>query len=139
MVEGTQVLSEERPCGEALASARADGRATHPSRWPSLVALLDLSRELSNILVPVQPRPEFREELYGRLLVEARRQHALQMLALPAVSPALEESRTMSLLAYLGYGPEGRRWIIGAAAVGSAASLVGLLAYVRSRRHGKVA
>jgi len=139
MVEGTPVLSEERHCAEAIASARADGLATRPSRWLSLVALLDLSRELSNILVPVQLRPEFREELYGRLLVEARRQQALQMLALPIGSLALEESRTMSLRAHLGYGPEGRRWIIGAAAVGSAASLVGLLAYVRIRRHGKVA
>jgi hypothetical protein len=139
MAEGTQVLGEERRCAEAIASARVDGLATHPSRWPSLVAMLDLSRELSNILVPVQPRPEFREELYGRLLVEARRQQALQMLALPAGSLALEESRTMSNRADLGYGLESRRWIIGAAAVGSAASLVGLLAYVRSRRHGKVA
>jgi hypothetical protein len=139
MAEGTQTLSDQRCCGEAVASVRADGLVTHPSRRPSLAVLLDLSRELSHVLVPVQLRPEFREELYGRLLIEARRQQALQMLALPAGSPALEEPRTMSYRAYLGYGPEGRRWIIGAAAVGSAASLVGLLAYVRSRRHGKVA
>ena len=139
MAEGTQVLSKGRRASEEIASAREGGPATHPARWPSLVGLLDLSRELSNILVPIQPRPEFREELYDRLLIEARRRQALQILALPAEPLALEESRTASLRAYLGYGPESRRWIIGAAAVGSAASLVGLLAYVRNRRHGTAA
>jgi hypothetical protein len=110
------------------------------SRWLPLAALLDLSRELSKILVPVEPRPEYQAELQRRLLHEARRQQALRLLALPAGStPVLEEPRTMIRRVYLEYGPGRRRWIVGAAAVGSAASLVGLLAYVRSRRQGKAA
>jgi hypothetical protein len=90
--------------------------------------------------VTVHPRIEFREVLYGQLLVEARRQQALRMLSLPLGStPAWEESRTEDHHILRGYGPGGRRWIIGAAAVGSAASVVGLLAYVRSRRQRKAA
>jgi hypothetical protein len=106
----------------------------------SIASLLDLSRELRSALVIVQPRPEFREDLYGRLLVEARRQQALRMLSLP-VGPAsnLEDTRTTVHRFHLAYGLGGRRWVIGAAAVGSAASVVGLLAYVRSRRHGRAA
>jgi hypothetical protein len=109
-------------------------------RGLSLASLLDLSRELRDVLVIVQPRPQFREELYDNLLAEAHRQQAMRTLSLPAVSiVGLEGSQTIVRRVHLGYGTTGRRWIIGAAAVGSAASLVGLLAYVRNRRHGKAA
>jgi hypothetical protein len=140
MAEDTQVLNDERHRAEAMASHNTGGLAMPSERWLPLAALLDLSRELSNILVPVQPTPEYRAELYRRLLTEAHRQQALRLLSLPVGSiPAPEESRTMIRRVYLEYGPGGRRWIVGVAAVGSAASLVGLLAYVRSRRHGKAA
>jgi len=140
MVGDTQLLNDERHRAEAMASHNVAGLAKPSSRWLPLAALLDLSRELSNILVPVQPRSEYQAELYRRLLTEARRQQALRMLSLYSGStPAPEEPRTMIHRIHLEYGAGGRRWIIGAAAVGSAASLVGLLAYVRSRRHGKVA
>ena len=139
MAADTQIPHDERRSVEAAADPRVAGLTVTPPSWPSLAALLDLSRELSRVLVPVRPRPEYREELYRRLLAEAHRQEALRLLSLPAGStPELAASQTIH---WLGPGDRsgGRRWIIGAAAVGSAASLVGLLAYVRIRRHGKAA
>jgi len=131
--------NDDRRAGTMVSDA-ADDRASPRPHGLSLAALLDLSRELRSVLVAVQPRAEFREALYGQLLVEARRQQALRMLSLPVGStPARGESRTTVQRIHAGYGAGGRRWIIGAAAVGSAASVVGVLAYVRSRHHGKAA
>jgi hypothetical protein len=140
MAEDTQFLNDERHRAEAMAGYNAGGLAMPSSRWLPLASLLDISRELSNIFVPLQPRPEYQAELYRRLITEARRQQALRMLSLSARStPVPDEFRTMMHRVHPEYGSGGMRWIIGAAAVGSAASLVGLLAYVRSRRHGKAA
>lgn len=139
MAEIPRVPNDE-DCTAAMASDAVGAPASSPAGWLSLAPLLDLSRELRSVLVVVQPRPEFRQELYGHLLVKARRQQALQMLSLPiGSSQAQGGSRTTVRRIHPRYGPGGRRWIIRAAAVGSAASVVGLLAYVRSRRHGKVA
>jgi hypothetical protein len=140
MAADTHVRDDERGSVDAMAGHNAVGLVTPHSRQPSLAALLDLSREMSKTLVPVQPRPEYRSELYRRLLAEARRQQALRALALPAGSAgSMEETQTMFPRVYLESGSSGRRWLIGAAAVGSAASLVGLWAYVQMRRHGKAA
>jgi hypothetical protein len=112
----------------------------------SVTWLLDLSRELSNLLVLLHLRPEFRDELYRQLLVEARRQQALRVLSLTGddvggqarESVALrEESNGMTRRHQLDSGPTNRRWIIGAA-VGSASAL-GLLVLVRNRRHRRAA
>jgi len=139
MTEAPQVSNDEG-CAAAMVGDAASVPASTRSRWLSLGPLLDLSRELRSVLVVVQPRPEFREELYRHLLVEARRQQALRMLSLPVESsPVPEESWLFVDRIHSGHGPGGRRWIIGAAAVGSAASLVGLLAYVRSHRHARTA
>jgi hypothetical protein len=139
MTEASQVLNDEGRAAATVSDA-AGVPASTQSRWLSLGPLLDLSRDLRSVLVVVQPRPDFREELYRHLLVEARRQQALRTLSLPVESsPVPQESWTLVHRIYSGHGPGGRRWIIGAAAVGSAASLVGLVAYVRSHRHAKTA
>jgi hypothetical protein len=138
MADTSRFLDQEQRIAERASAVAVD--AVPRSRGVSLAALLDLSRELRGVLVAVQPRLEFREELYGHLLVEARRQQALRILSQPVASDfALEDSQTSVRRIYPPYGSGSRRWIIGAAAVGSAASLVGLLAYVRVRRHGNVA
>jgi hypothetical protein len=152
MAEKSQVVA-----GPPLSSATAERRAaaiagadgsravSAPSPWLPLASLLELSRELSHLLVLVQPRPEFRAELYRRLLAEARRQQAMRLLSLQpngaGMSPdapafASEEQFAMMHRVQVDYGTANKRWIIGAAAVGSA-SLLGLLVYVRSRRHGR--
>jgi hypothetical protein len=134
-----RILDDEQRTSAGVSDAVGVAITSRPAGI-SLASLLDLSRELRGVLVAVQPRPEFREELYSHLLVEARRQQALRILSLRVGSdPVLEESQAIVHRIYLGDGPGSRRWIIGAAAVGSAASLVGLLAYVRSRRHGNAA
>jgi hypothetical protein len=136
MAETLQIHNDERRSA-AMASNAAGVSTSSQSHGLSLAALLDLSRELRSLLVAVRPRPEFREELYDHLLVEARRQRVQRMLSLPVESAAvLGKPWTTVHRIPLGYGLSSRRWIIGAAAVGSAASVVGLLAYVRSRRHG---
>jgi hypothetical protein len=139
MAENLRILDDGHRAA-AAANDTAGVPALPSSQGLSLASLLDLSRELRSVLVMAQPRAEFREALYGQLLVEARRQQALRMLSLSIGStPSYGESPTTVQRAHLGYGSGGRRWIIGAAAVGSAASVVGLLAYVRSRRQGKAA
>jgi hypothetical protein len=151
MAEKSQVISgppisaaiSEQRAATAGAEARRPGSS--PSPWLPLASLLDLSRELSHLLVFVQLRPEFRAELHRRLLAEARRQQALRTLSLQPNSAgtwldgsasAPEGQLAMMRRVEVDYGTANRRWIIGAAAVGSA-SLLGLLVYVRSRRHGR--
>jgi hypothetical protein len=139
MAETLRILDDEQRTAARVGDA-VGASATFRSPGKSLASLLDLSRELRGVLVAVQPRPEFREELCGRLLVEARRQQALRILSLPVGSDlALGESQAIVHRIHPTYPSGSRRWIIGAAAVGSAASLVGLLAYVRNHRHGNAA
>ena len=112
----------------------------------TLAPLLLLAQEIAALLVPVKPRPDFRRQLHHSLLAEARRDQALRTLSLPATTP---ESRwadpqgevALSLQAlhervidWSGQAAASdsvdRRWVWGAAAVGSAVSLVGIVAYV---------
>jgi hypothetical protein len=139
MAEILRILNDEqRPVSPEGDAARIAESARPPGM--SLASLLDLSRELRGMLLAVQPRAEFRDELYEHLLIEARQQQALRSLSLPVgPDPALREPQTIVRRIYPGYAPGSRRWLLGAAAVGSAASVVGLLAYVRSRRHGSAA
>ena len=91
----------------------------------SVVPFLALARELGALLVPVQPRADFRTELERSLLAQARQQNAQARLV-----PVLVEGRD---------GLE-RRWVVvgaaaaAAAAVGSAVSIAGIVVYVRRRR-----
>jgi hypothetical protein len=137
---GTDPSRDEAQRETKRVSEPAELAAAAHARRLSLATLLDLSRELTGVLIAVQPRAAFRADLYSRLLVEARRQQAVRTLSLPDRSDFdLDESWVVVRRSYLGYGTGGRRWLLGAAAVGSAASVVGLLAFVRSRRHGRAA
>jgi hypothetical protein len=90
----------------------------------SVMPFLALARELAALLVPMQPRQAFRDDLEATLVAEARQQNA--QLALTGY-PIVEIERV---------GGE-RRWVIGAAAaaaVGSAVSIAGIVAYVLMHR-----
>jgi hypothetical protein len=132
---------------EPIASPDSSRPALPPSSWLPLSSLLDLSRELSHLLVLVQPRPAFEAELYRHLVAEARRRQAVRMLSLgqnygsvlpDGLTCTQEEPFGIMRPMQTGDEPSSRRWIIGAAAVGSA-SLLGLVVLVRSRRHRRVA
>lgn len=90
-----------------------------------LMPFLSLARDLAALLVPVRPRADFRTGLQRNLMAAAQQQAAHDRLfdAIPAVSSAQEN----------------RRWIWGAATVGSAVSLAGIAAYVWLQRHRQAA
>lgn len=80
--------------------------------------LLDLAEELQGILTPVEPSTNFRRRLHGELLLEAQRRHM-------ELTPSLFQQHRKGIL-------------IGAAAVGSVASVVGVIvAFVLRLRHGR--
>ena len=81
--------------------------------------LLDLAEQLQGILIPVEPNAHFRRRLHGELLLEAQ-QRQLE----PEVS-LLQQHR--------------KGILIGAAAIGSVASVVGVaVAFVWRHRHSRV-
>lgn len=98
----------------------------------SVMPFLSLARELAALLLPLRPAQQFRDDLELSLLAAARQQNA-----------------RIALAGYDPYGPisidkDGfeRRWVIGAAAaaaVGSAVSIAGIMAYVWRRRSDRVA
>ena len=80
--------------------------------------LLDLAEQLQGILVPVEPDSNFRRRLHGELLLEAQRRQATP-------DTNLFQQHRKGIL-------------IGAAAVGSLASVVGVIvAFVLRYRHGR--
>jgi hypothetical protein len=101
----------------------------------TLVELLHTTRELDETLVPVQPRPEFRDTLYRDLILSAQRQATQRALSgvLDLSSPGSD--------AFGDWRPErsSRRLVWGAAAVGlsSAASVIGVMAAYYWRRRGR--
>ena len=107
---------------EVLA-ARADQRGSPNvsqqalTRHDQVQALLDLAEQLQGILVPVEPDPRFRRRLHGELVLEAQRR---QM----GFAPGLFQQHRKGI-------------IIGAAAVGSVASVVGVAVAYVLRRHSK--
>jgi len=109
-----------------------------------LPSLLALTRRLSDLLVPVRPRAEFRAELQRSLLASARQQQAKQVLALPthavaALRPATSDPSRIPGWASLEGIMGDKRWVWGAAAAGSAVSLAGILTYVVRRQHHRPA
>jgi hypothetical protein len=105
----------------AHADQMVDPNAEPPrgfSRHAQVQGLLDLAEELQGILVPVAPDINFRRRLHGGLLLEAQ-----QRQVEPEVSLFRQHRRGI---------------IIGAAAVGSVASVLGVvIAFVLRHRHGK--
>ncbi len=82
--------------------------------------LMALAGALACALQPVRPRAAFRAHLRRGLVDAARRRQAIR--AVPPRSGRIP----------------GLSWLLGAAAVGSAVSVLGLLAYlIRSRHHGR--
>ncbi|MGC8780612.1 MAG: hypothetical protein ACP5UQ_07075 [Anaerolineae bacterium] len=97
-----------------------------------LAPYLGMARELASLIVPVQPRSEFRADLYEELMERARRR---QTAGLPVVEIAPAEGIPARFARWIVNGPtQDRRWVWGAAAVGSAVSLAGLATLVWRRR-----
>ena len=94
------------------------------------------------MLLPLAPRAEYRHALHRSLIKQARRQQALGLLDLPEPirSPFVPEAQPLPNRVAGWITQEtasldvDRRWVLGAAAVGSAVSLAGILAYVLSHR-----
>ena len=91
---------------------------TGVERNDQVQALLDLAEQLQGILVPVKPDNDFRRRLHGELLLEAQRREVDSQ-------PGMFQQHRKGIL-------------IGAAAVGSVASVVGVaVAYVLRHRSGR--
>jgi hypothetical protein len=98
------------------ASQAQDGGLT---RNDQVRGLLDLAEQLQGILVPVEPDASFRRRLHGDLILEAQRRQAEPHGSL------FQQHR--------------RGILIGAAAVGSLASIIGVIvAFVLRYRHSRV-
>jgi hypothetical protein len=92
----------------------------------SLAPFLALVRELSAEIIPVRLRVEFRDELQRELMAAARQQYARDLLIWS--TPAAPQPKTS------------RRWVLGAATVGSAVSLASIVAaYYMRHRHRQAA
>ena len=87
------------------------------SRNEQIGALLDLAEQLQAFLVPVEPSANFRRGLHGELLLEAQRRQ---------YQP--EPSRIQQYRKGI---------LIGAAAVGSVASVMGVVIAFLLHRHGR--
>lgn len=103
-----------------------------------LAPYLALARDLTALIVPVRPRPAFRETLEASLLAAARRQHTLEKLAIAAPSALKLPEPSWTWRELLAEGRE-HRWAIGAAAVGSAVSVAGVMAYFWRQRGRRAA
>ena len=102
--------------GESSQSLEA-ALALDPQR-DQVRSLLELAAQLQGILVPVEPRANFRRSLHGDLILEAQRREVVP-------EPNMFQQHRKGIL-------------IGAAAVGSVASVVGvILAFVWRLRHGR--
>lgn len=90
------------------------------TRNDQVQSLLDLAEQLQGVLVPVEPKVNFRRRLHGDLILEAQ-----QLQVEP--EPSMFRQHRKGIL-------------IGAAAVGSVASVVGVIvAFVWRLRHGRAA
>ncbi|MFN2186093.1 MAG: hypothetical protein ACK2UU_19085 [Anaerolineae bacterium] len=95
----------------------ADTAATSGlSRHDRVQGLLDLAEQVQGILVPVEPEINFRRRLHGDLVLEAQRRQTEQ-----PVNPLVQHRKGI---------------LIGAATLGSVASVLGLvIAFVLRYRH----
>jgi|GEM_PF-789603 hypothetical protein len=138
------------PAGSSEKPGRAGGSEAQPWADPAglgdialtLAPLLLLAQEIAAMLLPLAPRAEYRHALHRSLIKQARRQQALGLLDLPEPirSPFVPEAQPLPNRVAGWITQEtasldvDRRWVLGAAAVGSAVSLAGILAYVLSHR-----
>lgn len=104
-----------------------------------LAPYLTLTRDLAAVLTPMPPSDEFRATLYHSLIASARQQHAHRLLLAPVpeeTSGGIPERVAQWVAATPGAD---RRWVWGAAAVGSAVSLAGLVTFMWRRRGQRAA
>jgi len=122
------------------------GRVLMPSRANAgrFILLLGLTRALAEIITPVQPRAEFRDDLSRDLAASARHHYAQRTVALSghvnrqlARSDGSREGAVSRKLSPV-RGVSGKYLILGAAAVGSAISVAGVLAYALHHRNQSV-
>ena len=91
-------------------------RSPRYGRHAQIQGLLDLAEQVQGVLVPVEPKADFRRRLHGDLLLQAQRRQPVQ-----EASPLVQYRKGI---------------LIGAAAVGSVASVAGLvIAVVLRHRH----
>lgn len=92
----------------------------------SLTPFLALMRELAAEIIPLRLRLEFRDELQRELMAAARQQYARDLL----IWSPLPQSQAKS----------SRRWMLGAATLGSAMSVASIVAaYYWRTRHRRAA
>jgi hypothetical protein len=110
-----------------------------PKSTLTLSPYLALSRDLSVLIAPVRMREEFRAQLYNSLLDHASQQRA--SVRLPPLSASEPTAGIPARFArwVIAVPGQDRRWVWGAAAVGSAVSLAGLMTYVWHRRANRAA
>jgi hypothetical protein len=97
---------------------RSRGRPNRTlSRNDQVGALLELAEQLQAILVPVEPTANFRRGLHGNLLLQAQQRQDQS-------APNLIQQHRKGIL-------------IGAAAVGSVASVMGVVIAFLLHRHGR--
>jgi hypothetical protein len=106
----------------AINADRAMGARAVPchrlTRKEQADSLLELAEQLQGILIPVAPSADFRRRLHGELFLESQRRRL-------EPAPNLFQQHRKGIL-------------IGAAAVGSAASVVGVVvAFLFRLRHGR--
>jgi hypothetical protein len=105
----------------------------------TLAPYLTLARDLAVVLIPAPPSDEFRATLYHSLIASARQQHAHRLLLAPRPPDAANGiSERMAHWVAAAPGAD-RRWVWGAAAVGSAVSLAGLVTFMWRRRGQRAA
>jgi hypothetical protein len=85
-----------------------------PGSIVSLTPFLTLVRELAAEIIPLRLRAEFRDELQRELLAAARQQYARDLLVWSEPAPA--------------HSKMARRWMLGAATLGSAMSGASIVA-----------
>jgi hypothetical protein len=85
-----------------------------PNTIVSLAPFLALVRELAAEIIPLRLRVEFRDELQRELMAAARQQYARDLLIWS--EPARSQGRSS------------RRWVLGAATLGSAMSVASIVA-----------
>ena len=92
------------------------GPSPNYDRHARVQGLLDLAEQVQGILVPVEPNVNYRRRLHGDLVLEAQRRQAEK-----ETNPLIQHRKGI---------------LIGAAAVGSVASVAGLvIAFVLRHRH----
>jgi len=117
---------EEQEIVAAHADHLLDPRAGPPqtlTRHDQVQGLLDLAEHLQGLLVPMVPDANFRRRLHGELVLEAQRRQA-EGSGHRMPEPTLFQQHRKGIL-------------IGAAAVGSVASVLGVtIAFVLRHRQG---